>query len=190
MPSPTRAPPKTPDVPRRYGRPSTLGALIPKATAAALDQRGFAGGAIITRWAAIVGDDLASYAVPLEVKFQRQRNDQATLVLQVASGAAATLLQMKAPLVIERVNAFLGYAAISRIQAQQGPLPRKRMREPTPQVVLSAEEEAQVTQATQHVASPDIRSALTELGFAIARRAHEQSYANTAKDPSRKARGV
>jgi hypothetical protein len=185
VPNPTRTPQNTPG---RYGRPSTIGALLPKAAAAALGQRGFAGGAIINRWAAIVGEDLASYAVPIEVKFQRQRNDQATLVLQVASGAAATLLQMKAPLIIERVNAFLGTGVISRIQAQQGPLPKKRVRTAAPQVVLSLEEEAEITQATQHVASPEIRSALTELGFAIARRGHEQSGANRAKDLSRKHR--
>jgi hypothetical protein len=181
--------PTTPQTQRRYGRPATIGALLPKAAAAALDQRGFASGSIISRWSAIVGEDLAAFAVPIEVKFQRQRNDQATLVLQVASGAAATLLQLKAPMLIERVNGFLGYGAISRIQALQGPLPKKRVRAATPAIVLSPHEETEIARATDHVASPEIKSALMELGLAIARRTHEQLAINRAADPARKPRG-
>lgn len=165
--SPTQT---TAETKRRYGRPTTIGAVLPRATATALGNRGFANGSVINRWAAIVGDDLASVATPLEVKFPRHRNDQATLVLQVSSGAAATLLQMKAPLIIARVNGFLGHATISRVQAQQGPLPQKRARAAAAEVVLSPEDEQKVLRATTHISSPDIKAALIQLGFAIARR--------------------
>ncbi len=175
---------------RRYGRPTTISALLPKAAAAALDQRGFASGAVLSRWSEIVGKDLASYAVPIEIKFPRQRNGQATLVLQVASGAAATLLQMKAPLIVERVNTFLGYGAVRNIQALQGPLPQKNARQAPPLVKLSAEEEAEVFQTTQHISSPDIRSAMTDLGLAIARRERQQSAEIDTKNQVRKSRNV
>jgi hypothetical protein len=175
---------------RRYGRPTSIGTLLPKAAAAALDQRGFASGAVLNRWPDIVGDDLSSYAVPIEIKFQRQRNDQATLVLQVSSGAAATLLQMKAPLIIERVNTFLGYGAIHRIQSVQGPLPPKRKAQAPVPVKLSAEEESDVVQATRQISSPEIRTAMTDLGLAIARRERQQTAAIDTKDQRHKPRSV
>jgi len=154
----------------RRGFPAMIGALSAKAAKAALDKRGFASGNIINRWPEIVGAELAAFAMPMEIKFPRQRNDQATLVLQVSTGAAATLLQMKTPLLLERINGFLGYAAISRIEALQGPLPRPIKRRSKPQAPLSAEDEDRVNQKIRNIVSLDVRAALQKLGTAIARR--------------------
>jgi len=159
------------------GRPTTIGALLPRAAGAALAKRGFAGAAVINAWPAIVGEELAAVAAPLEVKFALRRGDKATLVLQVASGAAATLLQMKAPLLIERVNGFLGAGTVGRIEARQGPLPKPRRRTQPGQPPLRLEDEARVMQATAQVASAEIKDALQRLGLAIARRSRDQGEA-------------
>jgi hypothetical protein len=150
-----------------------VGMFSAKIAAPILDKRGFASGAVIARWPEIVGAELSAFAVPIEIKFPRQRNDKATLVLQVANGSAATLLQMKAPVLIDRVNAFLGYAAISRIEAQQGPLPRRQRMKAKPEPVLNAAEESEIEQKIKNVMSPDLRVALQKLGSAIARRRHD-----------------
>ncbi|MDP1554168.1 MAG: DUF721 domain-containing protein, partial [Hyphomonas sp.] len=81
---------------------------------------------ILTHWETIVGPELAAYACPLEIKFPRGKNAGATLHLRIASGAAATLLHMKTPTILARVNGFLGYGAVSALQVAQGPLPRAR----------------------------------------------------------------
>ena len=104
--------------------PVTIGALTERIAKPALGKRGFAGGEILARWSTIVGTELASFAVPLEVKFPRGKNAGATLLLRISSGAAATMLQLKTPLILERVNGFFGYKAIDKVQAAQGPLPR------------------------------------------------------------------
>ncbi len=106
--------------------PITIGALTERIAKPALGKRGFAGGEILARWTSIVGDDLATFAVPLEVKFPRGKNAGATLVLRISSGAAATMLHLKTPLILERINAFFGYKAIDKVQAAQGPLPRAK----------------------------------------------------------------
>ncbi len=112
---------------RRLARgPVTIGALTERVAKPALGKRGFAGGEILKRWPEIVGSDLATFAVPLEVKFPRGKNAGATLLLRIASGAAAAMLQLKTPLILERVNGFFGYAAIDKVQAAQGPLPRAK----------------------------------------------------------------
>ncbi len=157
----------------RYGRPAMVGMFSAKIATPILDKRGFASGAVITRWPEIVGAELAAFAVPLEIKFPRHRNDKATLVLQVANGSAATLLQMKAPVLVDRVNAFLGYAAIARIEAQQGPLPRRTRAQIKPEPVLNAAEESDIEQKIKNVVAPDLRVALQKLGSAIARRSHD-----------------
>ncbi len=159
----------------RFGRPTTLSALTSRIASPIASKRGFANTAIIERWADIVGGDLAQHAVPLEVKFPRQRNDGATLVLQVASGAAATLLQMKAPVLLERVNAFLGYKAIARIDAQQGPLPRRHKAKAKPEPVLSPQDQDRIEQKINNIVSSDLRVALQRLGSAIARRQKEDA---------------
>ncbi len=94
------------------------------------------GADILTHWPTIVGPELARFAVPQEVKYPRGRNAGATLILKVANGAAATLLQLKSPAIIERVNRFFGYAAIVQIQSLQGPLPARIA--PTPEPVHEA----------------------------------------------------
>ena len=104
--------------------PVTIGALTERIAKPALGKRGFAGGEILNHWPTIVGPELAAFAVPLQVKFPRGKNAGATLLLRISSGAAATMLHLKTPLILERVNRYFGYAAIDKVQAAQGPLPR------------------------------------------------------------------
>jgi hypothetical protein len=139
--------------------PVTIGALTDRIAKPALGKRGFAGGEILTRWSTIVGPELAAFAVPLEVKFPRGKNAGATLLLRISSGAAATMLQLKTPLILERVNGFFGYKAIDKIQAAQGPLPR-------------AKKPAEPLKTTGSKPST-IAEALERLGTAVQRRTAE-----------------
>lgn len=154
----------------RRARPAGIGVLAGLASRAAFDKRGFASASILGRWPDIVGAELAQHAMPVEVRFARVGAERAVLVLQVASGAAATLLQMRAPLLIERVNAFLGYPAIGRIEAHQGPLPKPRRRVRRPLAPASPEAERAVNQKIGDIGSDDVKSALRRLGLSIARR--------------------
>ena len=70
--------------------PVIIGTLTERVAKPALGKRGFAGGEVLAHWSTIVGDDLAAFAVPLEVKFPRGKNAGATLLLRISSGAAAT----------------------------------------------------------------------------------------------------
>lgn len=109
--------------PRLARGPVAVGTLSARAARPALGKRGFAAAEILTHWPSIVGTDLAAFACPLELRFPKGRNAGATLHLRVASGAAATLLHLKAPAILARVNGFLGYEAVTQVQAAQGPLP-------------------------------------------------------------------
>ncbi|MDX2144258.1 MAG: DciA family protein [Rhodospirillaceae bacterium] len=159
--------------PPRVGRPVSIGALTGKAAGPALGKRGLAGGQLITHWGSIVGEELAALACPLELKFPRQRNDGASLILRVAHGSAATLIQMKTPVILERVNAFFGYAAVWRIQAVQGPLPQPTQRPAPPPAPLAPQAAAEVARCVDGVRSAEVKSALLKLGETLARRRQE-----------------
>lgn len=81
------------------------------------ESRGFALSRLLTHWAEIVGDDTAALCRPVKVSYA-QGGFGATLTV-LAQGAAAPLVQMQLPRLIERVNACYGYAAIARIQVTQ-----------------------------------------------------------------------
>ena len=156
--------------PRRWRQgPLNIGNLTGRLTRPALGKRGFAGAEILTHWPTIVGAELAAFACPLQVKYPRGRNAGATLHLRVAHGAAAAMLQMKIPAVIERINRFFGYEAVVQVQAAQGPMP-SRARAPSSPAPLNAEAVAQIEREVAAVTSEPIKAALTKLGRTLQQR--------------------
>jgi len=118
----------------RSGAPWTrpLADLVGKAIDPVLAKQGFGQSDILLYWDEIVGERLASMSEPLSLRWpQRGRggNDRAfepaTLVVRVESGFALELQHLSA-LVIERINAHLGFACVGRLSLKQGPLTRER----------------------------------------------------------------
>jgi hypothetical protein len=163
-------PPQPVEKPRRWRQgPVNVGTFTSRLTRPALGKRGFAGAEILSHWATIVGPELSAFAVPLEVKYPRGRNGGATLHLRVSHGAAATMLQMRLPVIIARINRFFGYEAVAQIQAAQGPLP-PRPRAPAPPQPLPPAALAKVEGQVAGVTSEPLRAALMKLGKALQQR--------------------
>lgn len=149
--------------------PVNIGNLTGRLTRPALGKRGFAGAEILSHWPTIVGAELAAFACPLEVKYPRGRNAGATLHLRVSHGAAAAMLQMKVPAIMERINRFFGYEAVAQVQAAQGPLPA-RARAPALPAPLTADAAAQVERDVAAITSEPLKAALTKLGRTLQQR--------------------
>lgn len=119
------------------------------------------GGGTLTRlkaeWAAVVGAELAAATWP-----ERLGRDGA-LKLRVAPRIALDL-QHRAPLVIERINLFLGGARVSRLVLVQGPLPLPVAPPAAPATVLSAVEERALEARLEGIVEPDLHAALAGLG--------------------------
>jgi hypothetical protein len=75
------------------------------------------------RWREIVGDALAGRSEPVKLVKSRLGKDSggATLELKVA-GPVAALVQHQAPLILDRLNLYLGAGAVARLRIVQGPL--------------------------------------------------------------------
>jgi hypothetical protein len=129
-----------------------------------LGKRGLAEGDLLRQWSSIVGPHLARLSQPENVRFMKGRRDNGELTVRVGSGAAATLLQHEAARVIERVNRFFGYAALSRMKILQAPLPKRRKAAAPALAALDNKEETDLNALLAGVTDPELRAALESLG--------------------------
>lgn len=136
-----------------------------------LGKRGFAAGQVIGRWTEIVGPELARSTTPERVQYERGARTGGTLHLRIASGGAAVLVQPQIPLIIERVNGFLGPDAISRIKIVQGPLPQRYKTKPLVRDrPISAEALSESDAEIGALEAPAVREALARLGARLKQR--------------------
>jgi hypothetical protein len=141
---------------------------------AALDplaaRQGFGESDILLNWDAIVGERLKAVCEPVRLQWPIRGPktapdapvEPATLHLRV-EGAFALELQHLAPVLIERVNARLGWRCVGRISLKQGPLERpqgRRRAPPTP----SPATEARARSMTEGIEDTALRDALNRLG--------------------------
>jgi hypothetical protein len=157
----------------QYVSAKAVGSFLPALTTKAFERYGFSTVSLITDWAAIVGRELAASTTPERVKWQRtphrtdadedgteppSRRSGATLVLRVTT-ARALEVQYAARQIIERINAYFGYAAIAELRLIQAPaeLPSAPARQAKPRPQPVALEAAGIADA-------GLRDALARLG--------------------------
>jgi hypothetical protein len=147
-----------------------LGAQVQAVVGPALAARGLSESSLVSHWPEIVGADIARFArfdrlnwPPRGAKTDPNAKPPATLVLRI-DGAFALEAQHLGRLIVERVNAHLGWRCVDRIAFRQGPLPeperRSRVKPP------SAEAVAKARAATQ-VDDEGLREALVRLGARV-----------------------
>ncbi len=115
---------------RRFG-PKAVGSFVPRLARAAFERYGFASATLLTDWPVIVGSALAANTAPERIRWPRQPSQSepdgdvggrrgATLVLAV-DPAHALNIQYASAQIIERINAYFGYRAISELRIEQRP---------------------------------------------------------------------
>jgi len=142
-----------------------------------------------TRWREIVGEALAGRTEP--VKLAKSRTGGATLELKVA-GPVAALVQHQAPLILDRLNLYLGPGAVARLRIVQGPLskpvtparsaPTRRARIP-----LDAAAERELAASLAEARDGPLKDALLKLGREVLR--SQTSLPFTGKDRPRSGQG-
>jgi len=177
-------------IPRQQPLADLVGASIRPATA----RQGFSDVDLLLYWDDIVGERLAAMAQPVKLNWPARRNQgydaeldiadsrtavraparspaptsKATLVLRV-DPAFALDLQHESGILIERINAHLGWNCIGRLVLQQGPITRS----PTRPLRPGAPDREAVGQAEGWVETftdDPLRQALIRLGARILQR--------------------
>jgi hypothetical protein len=102
--------------PRRRGRAAALGPDTEIAARGALQRAGFTDPTLVLRWEEIAGPETARLAQPI-----RLGEDASGGVLTLrAEPGAALFLQHESRALCERINAYLGRVAITRLRFVQG----------------------------------------------------------------------
>jgi hypothetical protein len=157
---------------RTFHGAKAVGSFLPSLTTKALQKYGFSAASLITDWPAIMGREFAQYAAPERIKWPRaaeQADDEdvgsaarrsgAVLVLRV-NGAKALDVQYRAQQIIERINAYFGYAAVAQLRVIQAPMPVVATREPRTRA-------EPLTNEVAGIADAGLRDALARLGAEV-----------------------
>jgi len=131
-------------------------------------RQGFASRELVTRWAEIVGAEVAAHAEPLKIQWPRpvanEPPEPATLVLRV-EGPVALEIQHASDVILARVNQFFGWQAVGRLALRQAPLrrpePPKRRKGPDVATIATA------AATLGAVDDPELRQALARLKASI-----------------------
>ena len=151
------------DSPRR-GHARACGDLVGDIAGTTFKRFGFVQGAVVSRWAEIVGDRYAKVSTPESIRFPAGKKAGGTLTLAV-EGAHAPLVQHLGPMIIERVNRFFGYEAIARIAFRQG---RTTKSEPRPKRPVAAAVPKELGEGLRQIADPELRTVLESLAGKLA----------------------
>lgn len=139
---------------RRVALP--LAQLVPGVTRPAFRRRSPAGARLMSEWAIIVGPRLAAETEP--------RRLAAGHLTIACSGPTAMELQHLAPVLIERINTFLGGETVTRVRFTQGALA------PPPAAVPAAADPAVVPEPLPELPPGPLNAALARLRAAIRQR--------------------
>ena len=153
---------------RSFARP--LRDVLGKTIGDTFRKQGFASAELVTRWAEIVGADIAARSEPIKIQWPRpadgEEREPGTLVLRV-DGPSAIEIQHLVGVICERVNRFLGWRAIGRIGLRQAPIVRKEKKRSRN---VDHAEAARVAETLTDIGDDDLRQALARLGASVKRR--------------------
>lgn len=137
-----------------------------------LGEQGFLLVDLLSDWQNIAGPTLAELTLPHRIIFRKGERSNGSLELLAFNGAAAMEIQQRTPQIIEKINTYFGYAAISGLKIIQNCV-RENFRtvknplENMKKNLVSAEEEIYITDIVKDVNNEDLRRRLECLGKAV-----------------------
>jgi hypothetical protein len=134
-------------------------------TKSAFKTYGFAQGDVLAHWPQIVGEKLAQLSTPERITWPRGQDEKqgGTLYLKVNAGRILDV-DYAAASIAEKVNRFLGYAAIARIKTS----PRHLVPSPPSERRKAIAPDEAVMSQLRAVEDDDLKSALARLGAGLA----------------------
>jgi len=157
------------DKPKRRGS-VPLTQLIGKIIDPVIASRGFANGDLLAAWPEIVGAAFAGWTEPERIVWPRGvagKEPPPGILTLKADGPRAIYVQHELPQIIERVNRYLGYAAIGQVRIVQKPVTvrRKAVRPALP--ALTAASESALAGRLAGIGDDPLRQALDRLGRGV-----------------------
>jgi len=143
----------------------TLNKYFRNLSQASFAKHGHAYAEILSHWPEIIGETLAAVSTPERVKWPKAAGAESsggTLILRGAPGHTLDL-QHETPHIIERINTFLGFNAVSSVKILHGRTDRKQAASGRP-LPLPSEDAAALDKRLSIITDDRLREALTRLG--------------------------
>jgi hypothetical protein len=138
-----------------------------KLTKASFARYGFAYGELLARWPDIVGEGLARHCQPERIKWPRGSGETAqklggTLVIRAEPGRGLDL-QYQSHQIIERINQFYGYGAVTSVKIMQGHVTASKQLK-NKENLLDSKTEKALEERLHSIADEKLKEALHRLG--------------------------
>lgn len=159
---------------RTFEGPERLTKEIRTIAQKVLGTRGFAGLDIIESWIDIVGEHIANGIRPEKLTFEKDSRTNGTLHVKSAGGAYAVLFEHQKPLIIEKINTFFGYPAVSKIHIMQGKLHFPPLQETPIQRKPLPGELKLLKEKTDCIADEDLRQKTYQIGLTLLKKEKKQ----------------
>lgn len=137
----------------------------------ALKKRGFSTVELLSNWPEIVGPQLAPYCQPDKITWPRQKASDRSGHLRLgklvvaAEGPVALELQHMAPVILERVNTFMGQVCVGQLSIVNRPVAQANAPQSAPKPDPKATiEPSPFKDMTTDIHDPALRDVLVTLG--------------------------
>ena len=137
-----------------------------------LGPRGFAEADILSHWEDIVGSQLAENTRPLHIEFPREKKNNGRLFLQTNSGAFALEISHREKYILNKINTYFGYEAVSAINILQNnnieitPSNSNRQENLSKQNISSADKDL-IKNLTNGINNQNLKEILIKLGHSV-----------------------
>jgi hypothetical protein len=105
----------------RRSQTRPLGSLIVPLVTPICQKRGFISATIIVDWSLIVGHEFQRFCQPEKLIFPHKQRSAGCLYVRTTSSMAPEIAYLE-PTILEKINCYFGYQAVSKIIIRQGPI--------------------------------------------------------------------
>ena len=134
-----------------------------------LGKKAFAEADVICHWKDIAGEETARFSKPLKIDFKKDERTKGTLWIEISGGAFALEIQSKSKMLINKVNTFFGYEAVSAIKMIQNPavIEQENSSYNFEKTLVSQQEEIYINSLSKGLQNTELEKALQKLGQSI-----------------------
>ena len=145
---------------------SPLGGTLRPMAQKLLGKKGFVTADILTGWDRIVGKELAEYTFPQRIDFPRGEKNNGILHLCVPGGAFHREIKHREKYIIDKINTYFGYNAVSGLRIMQNLTftPKKESPAAQKEKKLPPETEKHIENLAASIDNPKLKNIIIKLG--------------------------
>lgn len=127
---------------------------------------------LLKNWEEIIGPTLSKYSLPIQIKFAKNEKNNGIIEIMVLSGAFAMEIKQNEKQIIEKINNFIGYNALVKMQIIQNSCPEdfligKNSIDNVKKYLVTPSEQNYITELVDGVKDNNLKERLEKLGQAI-----------------------